>query len=178
MLKYLGKPVVTFLEYPDEIALNFSISGCPNHCVGCSEPELAKDIGEELTFDNIELAIHQNPGITLIGLQGGDQDQDYLLNLVVKLKAAHPELKFGMYSGRNYLNLDLLNVLDYYKIGRWIMPEGPSNTWKDQVCGPLSFVNSNQVMFKRDGNKWNNITYKFRERGLNNLERHIVKHEK
>ncbi|MBO7079714.1 MAG: hypothetical protein J6W64_07910 [Bacilli bacterium] len=53
-MKFVGTPTVTFSEFPDEIALNFSISGCPNHCVGCSEPEMAEDIGQELTFEVID----------------------------------------------------------------------------------------------------------------------------
>lgn len=173
-MKYVGKPTVTFQEFPDEVALNFSISGCPNHCVGCSEPELAEDIGEELTFSKVDLAICQNPGVTLVGFQGGDQDHDYLLNLVIKLKEAYPGLKFGMYSGRNYLDLKLLNVLDYYKIGEWRMFQGDESTWKDQCAGPMVLPVSNQVMFKRVGDKWVNITDRFRENKVNNWRSVII----
>ena len=52
MLKYYGCAVVT-AEFPDEITLAINISGCIGHCEGCSSPWLLKDIGTELTFDEI-----------------------------------------------------------------------------------------------------------------------------
>ena len=175
MLKYLGEPTITFAEFPDEISLIWNLSNCPCHCEGCSEPELQTDIGDLLTDAVLVEAVKKNPGITLIGFMGGDADTADLVELIKWIKKNYPALKVGMYSGRDYLDLDLLNLLDYYKIGRWIMPQGPSDSWCKQVCGPLNFPNSNQLMFKRSGNKFVNITDKFRRKPLNNLERQIIK---
>ena len=61
-MKYLDT-MITFSEFPDEIALCINITNCPFHCPGCHSPELWEDIGTELTFDEvlklIDFAIEQ-----------------------------------------------------------------------------------------------------------------------
>ena len=173
-MKYYGTPTVTFSEFPDEIALNFSISGCPNHCIGCSEPELAEDIGEELTLEAIEYHMSKNPGISLVGFQGGDQDHSYIKYLAEQIKQKHPKILVGMYSGRDYLDLNLIEVLDYYKIGAWRMFHGDVETWKNQTAGPICLPVSNQIIFKKDGDKFVNITDKFRKDIVNNWKSVII----
>ena len=174
-MKFVGKPTVTFSEFPDEIALCFNISGCPNHCVGCSEPELALDIGEELTFDVVDHAVSENKGISLLGFLGGDQDHNYLIKLIFQIKSKYPNLKIGIYSGRNYLDFKLAFLVDYYKIGEWRMFQGDESTWKNQTAGPIVLPTSNQIMFKRDGNNLVNITDRFRDHVVNNWNSVIIK---
>lgn len=174
MLKYLGQPTITFAEFPDEISLVLNISNCPGTCKQCSEPELREDVGELLTFSALDEIIRSHPGITLLGILGGDNDHAAVEELTKYVHEKH-HLKVGMYSGREYLDLNLLNLLDYYKIGRWIMPEGDYANWWKTNCGPITFTFSNQLMFKREGNKWINITSKFRTKSVNNLERQIIK---
>lgn len=173
-MKFVGNPAVTFSEFPDQIALCFNISGCPNHCPGCSEPELAQDIGSELSLEAVAFAISKNKGITLVGFMGGDQDHDYLVDLIKKLKELYPNLKFGMYSGRNYLDTKLLEVLDYYKIGSWKMFEGPEETWKNQTAGPICLPTSNQLMFEKIDNNWVDITCRFRTNKVSNWKSVII----
>lgn len=116
---------ITFSEFPDEIALCLNISNCPCHCEGCSENYLKEDIGKELTHELIdELMIkYKDYGITLIGFMGGDRDHKEILQMLNYIKAKY-QLKVGVYSGLDYIDLDLINVLDYYKIGRFILPKG------------------------------------------------------
>lgn len=116
---------ITFSEFPDEIALCLNISNCPCHCEGCSENYLKEDIGKELTRELIdELMIkYRDYGITLIGFMGGDRDHKEISQMLNYIKSKY-QLKVGMYSGLDYIDLDLINVLDYYKIGRFILPKG------------------------------------------------------
>lgn len=174
-MRYWGTPAVTFSEFPDEIALCFNISGCPNRCKGCSEPELAEDIGELLTFEEIDKFINETPGISLVGFMGGDQDHKYIKYLSKEIKEKHPGMLVGMYSGRDYLDFNLLEVLDYYKIGRWIMFDGDESTWKFQTGGPICLPTSNQILFKKDGEKWVNITDRFRKDTVHNWNSVIIK---
>ena len=173
MIKYVDT-AVTFAEFPDEISLCINLSLCPNHCEGCSEPYLAEDIGEVLTPNKLKELIQQNPGITLVGFMGGDNDHEQLYQLAKYVKEVF-HLKIGVYSGRDYLNITLLEVVDYYKIGRWIMPQGDSSSWASTTCGPITFPFSNQVMFKKDSNQLINITERFRERKINDLSSYIKK---
>ena len=108
---------------------------------------------------------------------GGDQDHTYIKYLSKEIKEKHPGMLVGMYSGRDYLDLDLLEVLDYYKIGRWIQFEGPEDTWKNQTAGPICLPTSNQLMFKKEGNNWVNITDRFRKDTVHNWNSVIIKPE-
>lgn len=174
MLKFIGTPVITFAEFPDEIALCFNISGCPNCCQGCSEPELREYVGEDLTLDVIKEQLKLHSGVTIIGFLGGDRDHNYLKNLILKIKEERPDLRIGFYSGRNYLNLELVNLVDYYKIGEFRMFKGEYETWKDQTAGPICLPTSNQVMFKRVDGQLVNITDKFRKNKINNWKTVIL----
>lgn len=175
MLKYLGKPAITFAEFPDEISLCYNITNCPCHCVGCSESELAQDIGVELTLEVISKDLQSNPGATLVGFMGGDADHEGLYNLVKAIKAKFDRLRVGFYSGFDFIDLKLLEVVDYYKIGQWRMPTGPVDTWKNQTAGPITLPISNQLMFKVSGGKLINITEEFRKVPINNWEMAVIK---
>jgi len=171
MLKYLSSAIV-FAEFPDEICLALNITGCPCMCDHCSEPELRPDIGTEITEEELLSLIEKNKGITMIGFMGGDRDHKAIVELS---KIIHSTgLKVGMYSGRDSLDMNLLNCLDYYKIGKWIMPEGNVDDWWKKNCGPLKFTFSNQLMFKKENNLWINITNRFRNRPINNLKKEIL----
>jgi len=163
MLRYLGKPSVTFAEFPDEVSLCLNISNCPGTCMHCSEPELRQDVGISITEEVIDSLIETHPGITLFGFLGGDADHASILKFTKYIHAGHPELKVGFYSGCNFLNLKLAKELDYYKIGEFRMFEGEVETWKDQTAGPICLPTSNQIMFKREDDHLVNITDKFRK---------------
>ena len=167
---------VTMSEFPDEITLCVNISNCPGMCDGCSEPWLLEDVGEELTESKIDELIADHPGITVFGLMGGDSDQGDVVRIVNYVHEKH-HLKVGMYSGREFLNMKLLECLDLYKIGRWIMPKGPVSEWHQTNNGVLQFPWSNQLLFEKIGNMWFNTTYKFRKEKVGNPERYIITEE-
>ena len=175
-LKYFDY-AVTFAEFPDETALCVNISDCPGLCEGCSEPWLRDWIGTELTESEIDKLIKNNPGITLFGFMGGDNDHDDVIRCCKYIREKYPELKIGIYSGFEYINIELAQNLDLYKIGRWIMPQGPVSEWHKTNCGVLQFPWSNQLMFENKNGKLVNVTYKFRKEKINNPERFIIRSE-
>jgi len=178
----LGKPLkyydvaVTFAEFPEEITLCVNITGCVCHCSQCSEPWLRPYVGTLLTNEEIDKLIAEHPGITVFGLMGGDSDHDDVVRIANYVHEKH-HLKVGMYSGREFLNMKLLECLDLYKIGRWIMPKGPASEWHQTNNGVLQFPWSNQLLFEKVGNLWLNTTYKFRKEKIGNPERYIVSPE-
>ena len=178
MLKYWSPDTtVTFSEFPDEITLCVNISNCPGICENCSEAYLQEDIGEYLTKKEITKLIKANPGITCFGFMGGDIDHIYLKKLA---KYIHKKfkLKVGFYSGNDFLDYKLIPFVDYYKIGRFIMPEGPENTWHKKACGPIIFPWSNQRMFKIFHSVHNvyviDISWRMHKE-INNLSNYIIK---
>lgn len=173
MLKYV-ESAVTFSELPNEISLCINLSLCPNHCPGCSESYLAEDIGEPLDYDAIDHLVHKNKGITAICFMCGDNDHDMVYNLARYVHDKY-KLKVGMYSGRDYLDFKLAEILDYYKIGPWKMFKGPKETWRNQTAGPICLPTSNQIMFKREKDKLINITEEFRKNPIHDWESTIIK---
>ena len=165
---------ITFAEFPDEITLAVNISNCPGMCDGCSEPWLLEDVGEELTEDKIDSLIAEHPDITVFGLMGGDSDHDDVARIADYIHGKYPKLKVGMYSGREFLNMKLLECLDLYKIGRWIMPKGPASEWHLTNNGVLQFPWSNQLLFEKLGDRWYNATWKFRKEKIGNPARYII----
>lgn len=175
MLKYYDY-AVTFAEFPEEISLSLNISNCPGMCDGCSEPWLLEDVGDELTEEKIDELIKEHPGITVFGLMGGDSDHDDVVRIANYVHNKH-HLKVGMYSGREFLNMKLLECLDLYKIGRWIMPKGPVEEWHQTNNGVLQFPWSNQLLFEKIGGMWFNTTYKFRKEKVGNPANYIITEE-
>lgn len=180
MLKYYDYAIV-FAEVPDEITLALNISNCPGHCghtegskfvLDCSEPWLLEDVGTELTPEELDRLIEENKDVSCIGFMGGDNDLLSVYALSKHIHNKHPNLKVAMYSGRESMDLSLAKELDYYKIGRFIMPqpkEHPEEWWKTN-CGVIGFPFSNQLMFKRVGNELVNITHRFRENKFSSFD--------
>lgn len=167
---------VTFSEFPDEIALCANITGCILNCPGCSEPWLKPaDTGDELTEPKIDDLIAEHLDITVFGLMGGDNDHDDCIRIADYIHNKYPGMKVGIYSGRDFINMELAQHMDYYKIGRWIQPDMKHpETWKDKTWGPLVWPVSNQLLFERQGNKLVNVTYKFRQNPINDWSRYII----
>lgn len=126
MLKFYGS-AVTFSEFPDEIALCVNISNCPCKCKGCSETFLREDIGVYLTNEKIQELVDANPGCTVFGLLGGDINHSDIIRISEYIHK-NTNLKLGFYSGEDYLDINLIPYVDFYKIGRWIMPKGDPAT--------------------------------------------------
>lgn len=173
VLKYYDY-AVTFSEFPDEIALCVNITNCPGHCKQCSEPWLLSNVGTELTNQEIDKMIIGHPDCTVFGMMGGDSDHLDVIRIASYIKNKY-NIKIGLYSGVDYIDVDLIPYVDYYKIGRWIAPEGPAEEWNKMNCGPLRFTFSNQLFFEKKDNKLVNATYKFRKQPINNLSQYIIK---
>lgn len=180
MLKYYDVAIV-FQEFPDEVTLAVNISNCPGYCDGCSEPRLLEDVGTELTNEEVDKLIKEHSDITVFGFMGGDNDQNRVVEIANYIHEKYPHLKVGIYSGREFLNPKLLDCLNYYKIGRFIMPKGEVSEWHKTNNGVLQFPWSNQLLFEKKNingeDLWFNITYKFRRAPLGNPERYIIKSE-
>lgn len=129
---------VVFREFPDEITLALNISNCPCHCKGCHSTYLSQDIGEVVNKELLTTLIKKNPGITCVGLMGGDADPNEVVRVAKMIHEIDSRLKVGWYSGRDSLP-NLLNVsgLDYIKLGHY-----------DEDRGPLDNPNTNQRMYR------------------------------
>ena len=177
----MGKPLkyydvaVTMSEFVDEIALCVNISGCPCHCDNCSEPWLRPYVGTVLTDKEIDRLIGEHPGITVFGLMGGDSNYEDCVRVTKYIHEHHKGIKVGIYSGRAWFDINLFNIIDIYKIGRWMQPdmEHPE-TWKDKTWGPLVWPVSNQLYFERVGGKMLNTTYKFRRPPIGDWSRYVI----
>ena len=188
----MGKPLkyydvaVVFEEFPDEITLAVNISGCPCHCDNCSEPWLRPYVGTVLTNEEIDKLVESHPGITVFGLMGGDSNYKDCRRIAEYIHLHYPNLKVGMYSGRDFMSTDILNSFDLYKIGRWIDPYqfGDASEWHKHNCGVLQFPYSNQLLFEKVTNAvtgdtfWNNVTYKFRKEIVNDPTRYVIVNSK
>lgn len=97
-MKYLNT-MIGFREFPNEISLLINITNCPYKCEGCHSPELRRDIGTELTLEELEKLIDQNPDITCIGFMGGSHDE--VVDLITQYvdKYILPDYNFGWYTG-------------------------------------------------------------------------------
>jgi anaerobic ribonucleoside-triphosphate reductase activating protein len=157
-LKYLGYSIV-FQEVPDEVTLAINISGCPHKCEGCHSKYLWEYEGNYIS-DDLESLIEKYKGlITCVCFMGGDQNQQELLELLIKVHQY--KLKTALYTGADFLSclsIRILGNLDYCKIGHY-----------DQIHGGLNNTNTNQRMLKWNWNtnRWDDITYKF-QKGYHN----------
>ena len=175
-LKVVSSSIV-FQEVPNEISLALEISNCPCHCEGCSSKFLWGDVGEELDDDMLKSLIEKHDDVTNVLFMGGDADHAGVAHLA---DVAHSlGKKASMFSGLDCLDVELMKHLDYYKIGRFILPKGDSSTWHKSNNGPICFPWSNQLMFaKRTSDEgleyWDNITSRFRKNPIGNPISHVV----
>lgn len=170
---------VSLLEVPNELSLCLNISECPCKCKGCSEPYLQESIGTPLTIDFLDslLSKYKKYNLSCICFMGGDKDHKYLCDLLKHIKSKN--IKTAFYSGFDFLDMHLIEYLDYYKIGRFILPEGDSSEWHKKSCGPINFPWSNQKLFKviHTSDIYNlvDITDEFRKDPLGDLNRYVIK---
>lgn len=163
MIKYVNTEVV-FEEIPDEITLAVNISNCQNNCPGCHSAYLKQNIGEELTETAVDGLIDKNRGITCFCFMGEGNDAESLKKLILYINEKYPDIKVGLYSGRNDVEDDLWDNLDYLKLGPYV-----------EELGPLNKETTNQRLYRRTdgrmpdfvlvGGKWQapwvDITYRF-----------------
>lgn len=126
MIKYKNYMVV-FEEIPDKITLAVNITNCQNKCVGCHSPELRENIGNELTTNEIDKMIKENDGINCFLFMGEGNDQEGLIRLMEYIRMTYPLLSLALYSGREKVESQILQYLDFVKIGPFIPEYGPLN---------------------------------------------------
>ena len=166
MIKYLPETVsVVFEEIPDKVTLMIEISRCQNNCKGCHSPWLRTDMGEELTKDTLKDLVEQNKGINCVLFSGEGDDHAGLVELAAYVHELDPELKVGVYSGREDLGEDFepyTNTFDYIKVGPYREEFGPLNK---ETTNQRLFEKTTENVCRRIGNTlafyWDDITSKF-----------------
>jgi anaerobic ribonucleoside-triphosphate reductase activating protein len=124
MLKYHSS-YIGFREIPDGITLCINISNCPNNCVGCHSPWLLKNEGIKLTYKEVKRLIKTNKGITCICFMGGDAEPAEIKRLSKSIRRDFPKLLIGWYSGKQELQEEYIDYLNFIKVGPYIKEKGP-----------------------------------------------------
>ena len=151
MLKVASYDIV-FQEIPGEVTLALNLSNCPCHCPGCHSPHLAEDIGEPLDEALLNSLIEKYSGlITCVCFMGGDAAPEEVRRLAEYIKSPisnhQSSIKTAWYSGR--MNMPEKGF-DYVKIGPYI-----------EELGGLKSPTTNQRLYKRVGESWEDITSVF-----------------
>ena len=161
MLKVASFDIV-FQEIPGEVTLALNLSNCPCHCPGCHSQHLAEDIGEELTTELMDgLIARYGAMITCVAFMGGDANPDEVAQWAEYVK--NRGLKTAWYSGRpafpntpnNQIIPNIPIPFDYVKLGPYI-----------ESLGGLKSPNTNQHLYKRVGDEWQDITSVFWKNNL------------
>ena len=152
MLKIASFDIV-FQEIPGEVTLALNLSGCPCHCPGCHSKHLWEDIGEELNEELLDGFIARYGSmITCVCFMGGDQAPEEVAQWAEWVKARN--LKTAWYSGRMNMPQDK-KAFDYVKLGPYI-----------ESLGGLKSPKTNQRLYKRVGDEWQDITSSFWKKNL------------
>ena len=155
MIKYSDSFVV-FEEIPDKVSLALNITNCANNCPGCHSPELALDMGQELTEDTIDRLINENAGANCFLFMGEGRDYKRLLELAMYIKEKYPYMAVGVYSGRDEVEDEYYKVFDYVKVG----------PYKEDL-GPLNKRTTNQRLYKMVDGVKTDITGRFWKNSIN-----------
>ena len=133
---FFSNPQVVLQEVPDELSLAISISGCNLGCSGCHSSETwDKSYGFELTDTILRNLLTKHKHISCLLIYDGMRNVNRLTELLVIAKSFN--LKTAMYTGLNVLEPELINLLDYYKLGKY-----------DKRLGGLSSTTTNQRLYK------------------------------
>jgi anaerobic ribonucleoside-triphosphate reductase activating protein len=155
MLKIASFDIV-FQEIPGEVTLALNLSNCPCHCPGCHSPHLAEDIGEPLNEELMDGFIARYGSmITCVAFMGGDAEPEEVARWAEYSKDRG--LKTAWYSGRTIFPREPRNPMtpsqsafDYVKLGPYI-----------EALGGLKSEQTNQRLYKRVGDEWEDITSSF-----------------
>jgi len=149
---------IVFQEIPGEVTLALNLSNCPCHCPGCHSPHLAEDIGEELNEALLNGLIDRYGSmITCVAFMGGDADPEGVARWakwIHQLPTTNHQLHTAWYSGRMNMPQDE-QAFDYVKLGPYI-----------ESLGGLKSEKTNQRLYKRVGQEWQDITSTFWKKTL------------
>ena len=153
MLRYTDYDIV-FQEIPDEVTLAVNISNCPNRCKGCHRPYLLQNVGDLLTEESPAILLCKYGGaVTCVCFMGGDAEPGEVGRLAEFLSnRSAVRVKVGWYSGKPELPAGFdTRYFQYIKLGPYI-----------ESLGGLKSERTNQRLYRIDGGKMNDITYRFR----------------
>lgn len=110
---------VVFQEVPGEVALAFTIAGCPLRCPGChSSDSWAPDEGWFLTPALLGQRIKRYSGLlTAVVFLGGEWHPGPLSDCLQRARSLG--LVTCLYTGLEDINAHLKSHLDYLKVGPW-----------------------------------------------------------
>lgn len=110
---------ICFQEVPGEIALGFTISGCPVGCKGCHSADTwSPRMGRVLTPTYLLERLDTYKGmLTCVLFLGGEWHPD-ILTYYLKL-AQQQGLKTCLYTGYDDVSEQIKAQLTYLKVGRW-----------------------------------------------------------
>jgi len=151
-------PHVIFQECPGEVALCFSVYGCPLRCSGCHSEDLWNpNGGNALSVDVFIHYLKQYQGlITAVVFFGGEWQPLALQKLL--MIAQQQNLKTCLYTGLNHVSRHLRPYLDFAKVGPWR---------KEQ--GGLSDPDTNQQFYQlKNGQLHQNLNHLFTQPHLIN----------
>jgi anaerobic ribonucleoside-triphosphate reductase activating protein len=157
MLKYQIYNIV-FQEIPDEVTFAVFLSNCPNHCPGCHSPHLWNDEGIELSINQIQKWMDQyKTGISCFCFMGGDSDSETVQEMAAFIKNNYGNsIKTAWFSGKNNLpDCFCPEYFDFIKIGAY-----------DSSKGGLDSLATNQILYKIESKKFENINSLFHSRKL------------
>lgn len=145
---------VCFQEIPNEISYTYFLTNCPNKCPNCHSPHLRDDIGT-LVSETLESTLkkEQNRCSCILFMGGDDPAQLNSLMNALHICKYVGGYKTALYSGFELDNCsqELLNLLDYIKVGPYI----------DELGG-LKSKKTNQRLYKlQNGKIYEDITYLF-----------------
>ena len=160
MLKVASFDIV-FQEIPGEVTLALNLSNCPCHYPGCHSPHLAEDIGEPLNEELMDGFIARYGSmITCVAFMGGDAEPEEVARWAEYVKGSRVTgygLRTAWYSGRTIFPREHRNpstpsqsAFDYVKLGPYI-----------EALGGLKSEQTNQRLYKRVGDEWEDITSSF-----------------
>jgi len=116
-------------------------------------PELREDIGKPLTYDSIAPVIEEyRPHIDAICFLGHGteaQSEDFIY-MVTSVRLNYKNLLIGLYSGFDKILDKFKDVVDFYKVGRYIKEKGG-----------LDSPGTNQRMYRRFGGNLVDVTHEF-----------------
>jgi len=138
------------------VTLALNLSGCPCHCPGCHSQHLWEDIGEPLTEELLGGLSERYKGlITCVCFMGGDAAPEEVQHWAEYVKELR--IKTAWYSGRPATpdTFHLSRAVDYVKFGPYI-----------EELGGLKSEKTNQRLYKRVGEEWEDITSVFWKKSL------------
>ncbi len=143
---------ISELEIPNKKSLVIYISECKNNCKNCHTPYLHEKYGDSLKENfNLLLNLYFNYLDVVCFMGEGKNTKEEKEELKYYCNIIHDLGKeSALYSGRDVDIEEWMNCFDYVKVGSY-----------QENKGSLSNRNTNQKLYKKENNKYKDITYLF-----------------